>query len=815
MEIDDGIEIKEIFTKQFKQIQKQVTSILNEEIKYFPIRHHSPICAYHVKNYIVKNNPKLIFLEIPSNFNEFASFIVDKETIPPIALYSSLKDENNVYGANGIITANKDIPAKFQSWYPLADYSPEYQVIKLAYEKNIPIIFFDLPYYLQLYYLLERKKEYFPKTRNLDLLWNSSDFIRKFVTNSDYSNFNEVWDSLFEIQGLKQTTEEFITNLLLFACSARSMIPEESLISDTTVIREKYMRWIMDKEINNYKIKKKDVMVVSGAFHCIKLPLLKNENNNFFSKKLNFTILNSIVPFSFYSLSELSGYGAGNQAPYYFDNIWKKLKKSNNPYYDEALNIINRTIKNIRVTKELMSSADVIAAFQTSILLANLRKRDQPILTDIKDALVTCCVKGRNDFEGKIILKSFEKYVIGQKVGKVTSKLSTTPLSHDFYLTMEILGIKKSSELKVYSFSLLQPSPQEMAISAFFHTCKFLEIPLVKCLSSQELTSKSEIFKEEWNVQWSSNVDKRLLELNLYGTTVDSATAGLLKEKVEENKERPHNIVILMFNVFQFRKVELVPQILKSLSTKIAITTNFISLGNAFNYLVMFNNYAINRDDFQTIIPLVKDIIVETFSRCCYELPNIANINEEMIDEIIDILYSLIDNAISLNIDLDLDFELLIQMANASMLQSRNHIIKGALVGVLSKINEISPNEIQTFIINYSKSSEKEAKNIGNFLLGLLSVSKSLLLDIKVFEAINIAIIAPDSKNFVKIVPNLLKCFSSLSEMERRSVLDRVISMKEKKPLTEKLELETIKINKNFLEKIENEVFDIIGRWDI
>ncbi|NHJ31740.1 MAG: hypothetical protein FK732_02650, partial [Asgard group archaeon] len=113
-------------------ITNEVEAVLHAPIYYFPIRHHSPICAWQTLHAIQKRQPKVICLEIPNNFQPLGHFLIDPGTRPPIALYSAYKDEKNLLGGNGIFSHSPDIPAKYQSWLPFVNYSPEYQVLKFA-----------------------------------------------------------------------------------------------------------------------------------------------------------------------------------------------------------------------------------------------------------------------------------------------------------------------------------------------------------------------------------------------------------------------------------------------------------------------------------------------------------------------------------------------------------------------------------------------------------------------------------------------------------------------------------------------------------
>ena len=86
------------------------------EITFLPIRHHSPACAWHVKNIIGELHPDLILVEGPDNANALIPVMTDGETKAPFAVYYSYRDKT------GRISGEK---GHYKCYYPFLDYSPE------------------------------------------------------------------------------------------------------------------------------------------------------------------------------------------------------------------------------------------------------------------------------------------------------------------------------------------------------------------------------------------------------------------------------------------------------------------------------------------------------------------------------------------------------------------------------------------------------------------------------------------------------------------------------------------------------------------
>src|SRR4029077_4826552 len=128
--------------------QARVESVLAEELFWFPVRHHSPVAARFLESALRERRPKLIFIEGPSEANDLVEHVVHAKTKPPVAIYTSYRDDDNVLGLAGLASPSPDIPARFSSWYPSLDYSPQLVAIPAAKASGAELVFNDLPYHV-------------------------------------------------------------------------------------------------------------------------------------------------------------------------------------------------------------------------------------------------------------------------------------------------------------------------------------------------------------------------------------------------------------------------------------------------------------------------------------------------------------------------------------------------------------------------------------------------------------------------------------------------------------------------------------------
>src|SRR6516225_6094095 len=128
-------------------VHGRVDQILTAAPYWFPVRHHSPAVARHLEAAILARRPKFVFVEGPFEANDLIPHILDAKTRPPIAIYSSYRDDDNVLGLAGIASAAEDVPPRFAVWYPLMAYSPEYVAMLAAKKVGADVVFMDLPHY--------------------------------------------------------------------------------------------------------------------------------------------------------------------------------------------------------------------------------------------------------------------------------------------------------------------------------------------------------------------------------------------------------------------------------------------------------------------------------------------------------------------------------------------------------------------------------------------------------------------------------------------------------------------------------------------
>src|SRR5690349_724782 len=98
----------------------RVDKTLADDLYWLPVRHHSPAIARQVGDTIRQRRPKIVFIEGPHEAQGMIEFLVDSKTRPPIAIYSSFRDDEAAASGQSPPGA---APPRYSVWYPLVSYS--------------------------------------------------------------------------------------------------------------------------------------------------------------------------------------------------------------------------------------------------------------------------------------------------------------------------------------------------------------------------------------------------------------------------------------------------------------------------------------------------------------------------------------------------------------------------------------------------------------------------------------------------------------------------------------------------------------------
>jgi hypothetical protein len=750
----------------------RVDRILADELFWLPVRHHSPAIARQVGACIRDRRPKVVFIEGPHEAQAMIEFLIDGHTRPPVAIYSSFRDDNAVAAEPG---AN---PPRYSAWYPLVSYSPELVALKAAKEVGAQAIFMDLPHYA-----IERptpaveegpggpavpKPPPRHRRRDLDEIAPQSQFYRLLAQAAGYRCWDETWDALFESPRAERSPEELRREVALFCAAVRATVDPASLIDDGTLARERFMWQTIRATLAGQKLRPRDALVVCGGFHIF----LDQKDSEPPPPLPGGTLSVTVAPYSYFRISELSGYGAGNRAPRYYEMCFDS-QAAGGDQTQVVIDYVIDVVKEARRHGERLSPADAIGATQHALMLARLRGRHEPLLDDILDGLLTCCCKGNPKTEAGHLLEAIDEVNIGTRLGRVTDRIGRLPIVSDFYEQLARLELEEVvAREKVCTYQLDKRQPQDAQRSSFLHRLVFLGVEIGSVQREASPFGQS-IFKEHWRLKWSPKLEAMLIERNLHGDTVETAATTLLSESLGTSAHEAGPACCRLVQAVDMDLPRLITQADQMTSHAIDHDDRFQSLADALTSLMLLERYAAYRNLGKQRL---EDLLRRCFDRACFAVPEVASVPPEDWDNVVQGLLALAEPVVQRT---DLDADLFATHVERAAQISTMPFLRGAFLGVLTEMRRMKAEALAAELAAYARGGADQQVLAGDFLHGVLKVSKTaILLGAKsLVAAVDELLRAAQGETFLNVVPRLRAAFESLHERQRDSLAAHVAEL--------------------------------------
>jgi len=302
-----------------------------QNVHLFPVRHHSPRSASCLRAWLEAVRPELILIEGPSDADSLIPVLTDSESQPPIAILA--------YSTDG----------KPEScMWPFVGYSPEYEALRWAREHGVKARFIDWPSSSalgasrQAAAEAKKKETASPNEEATPHPEAPPSGIKEGDPDSSPPNieadagagpgeptgdkpenrhqaladrfglrhFNEFWDAWFETPDHDPNRfREAMTAFADYIAPAADRNPESAL-------RDRIMAEAIESALNAGTPPDK-IVAVLGAAHFAAIVRGDPRVDTPMPQAVPSAL--AVVPYSYPRLSESSGYGAGNRAPWYYE----------------------------------------------------------------------------------------------------------------------------------------------------------------------------------------------------------------------------------------------------------------------------------------------------------------------------------------------------------------------------------------------------------------------------------------------------------------------------------------------------------------
>ncbi|MFC4160312.1 DUF5682 family protein [Chitinimonas lacunae] len=476
--------------------------------RVFGIRHHGPGSAKRLVQALDAYQPDIVLIEGPPEGDSLIEWAAHPQIKPPVALL--------VYA--------EDSPGN-ASFYPFAEFSPEWQALRYAARQAVPARFIDLPVAIRLASRLAEDEEDNPATPLDDEVCAEGD---DDDTEAETTPAGDPLDALAALSG-DVDGEAWWDRLVERSHHGEDLF--EAVGEAMAALREQH-GWLRPDEAQREAamrqgIRQADkegfsrIAVVCGAWHApalSELPparqdqaLLKN------LKKLKTTA--TWVPWTNQRLGFASGYGAGVESPGWY----RFLFRHNADGADFSARWLTHVARLLRKQGLGASSAEVIDAVRLAEQLAQLGGRSRPGLTEFQQAARAVFCLG-DDLPLRLVQ---EQLIVGQAMGKVPDDMPAAPIARDLAERHRKLRLKPEAAQRDLELDLRQHN--DLARSELLHQLRLIEVPWGQSPHS----SGRGTFREHWRLQWQPEFPIALVEAGRWGSTVRDAARARLLERAE------------------------------------------------------------------------------------------------------------------------------------------------------------------------------------------------------------------------------------------------------------------------------------------
>ncbi|AEV85934.1 hypothetical protein ACPL_5045 [Actinoplanes sp. SE50/110] len=545
-----------------------VDHALREPLEIFPVCHHSPASALAMLRRLREKQPRVIYLELCEDLQPLLTELRNCRLPVALQAFASRLDGFPPESAPLSVIA------------PITEASAEYQAV--AYALNTPgvtLVLVDRSADHVFQWQPEATPEAGPEPEDDlhgdavgveigDLRPRFAELEEHLLHHGRVRHWSEWWDQYVEqpLSGAGHDTYRQV--MIMIGSLFRRLAPHDTRRFAGDEDRERYMWTRIRAHLAEHHIDPADGMYICGAFHAAsRLPEVGSAPGTpdfAITPRTGTTWLYGLIPSSHSAIEAQFGLAAGSvsiaAATWQKQLLRSRLKPfrldgqkgrplplpvaGTQPVTDQLtdylagppvldgldeLELRGWCVDIVRLARRngyLASTADAIAVFETSILLAGMRGRARPTPYDFQDAAVTCIEKdtvpGRRD-----VRRLCEILLGGDRVGQVGYD-ALPPLARDVHDRLAPLGLNLEQRSIQRALLDLAARPELAACSQLLWMLRYLlpDHAVRPIMGSRRLGEKP--IQESWDLDLGRH-QRSIIELGYEGVTVEQVLEHRLR----------------------------------------------------------------------------------------------------------------------------------------------------------------------------------------------------------------------------------------------------------------------------------------------
>ena len=465
------------------------------------IRHHGPGSARSVLAELERLQPDALLVEGPSDANALIDLIEDPAMRPPIALLVYAPDEPRV-----------------ATFYPMAEFSPEWVALRWALEHGIPARFIDLAAGAQFAVAKAEFERRMAEATGADEVATTGpdgeetaieelvrhDPLTELARAAGEEDGERFWDRIVES---RRDLGDVFAAVSEAMTAVRGVLPEEETL---TLQREAAMRrGIREATKQGFT----NVAVVCGAWHApalATLPSAAEDDRTLRALPKPMKTAAAWVPWTFDRLASESGYGAGVESPGWYAHLWSGAEPL-------AVSWMARVGALFRAEGMDASAAHLVEAVRLAETLAAMRGRSVPSLSELNEAVRACLAMG-SDLPLALVR---DRLIVGQVMGETPPDAPVAPLAADLDQLTRRLRMKPEPGQKTIDLDLRNDTDRSRS-----HLLHRLGILGIGWGQMQQVRGKSGTFHEVWLLAWQPEFAVDLVVASRFGNTIEEAASN-------------------------------------------------------------------------------------------------------------------------------------------------------------------------------------------------------------------------------------------------------------------------------------------------
>lgn len=702
---------------------------MDSEIKIYGIRHHGAGSARRVYESMQKFKPDVVCIEMPYEANRILNSLSKSTHSCPLA----------------IMYYNPNNPSQ-SLYYPFADFSPEYQAMRYAFENEIPIHAIDLPAGISL--VSSNFKNNNEESLNRNQRQMIHDPIGYLARRSGYEDTELWWSTYFETWTEGDDLFETVLGLM-----KELRIHSKGLDDDETLAREEFMR----TEIRKIQITKPQRMaIVCGAWHG---PVLLEEGK-YANKKIDLNSLNSIpihqsiIPWTYSRLIMNTDYSAGIESPLWSECIYNNPSQAAAQWLSVAAGILRK--KGI-----MISTSELIDCDRLARELAMIRELPLPGLNELTESCIT--VLGRSEDERISVIRN--EVFAGSKTGSIDLKKDELSLVIEFKNFLKDLRLTPFwSEEAKENLALDLRKEKHLNVSRFLH--KTILLGLNWCEDVATEIQSLGTFHEDWVFSWNDDYEIELAHKAIQGTTIEE----VIIINIETAIDRSDNLGILAELMEHALKANMSSpwlKILEKIKLKSFENSDITELSSLLHPLISCISYGslyeLDKNQLISIIDFILPKIVLEYGQ------QSSFINNEKAYKLIE-TFLLIDKYFIHVPDSEF-LELWNRESQKNSVQETVHpLVRGFIWNKLLDSDLKQEQEFYTEL-EYQFAGQIKIENTASWIEGFLYQSTSFYqVQEKVLETMDHWLKNLNEEEFKSVLPLLRRSFSNLGNAEINSI---------------------------------------------